>query len=51
MKFKIVNGKVFDPSQKFNGVGKDIFVENGKIVNPNKSDFFTNLIYLMMWME
>ena len=46
MKFKIVNGKVFDPSQKINGVRKDIFVENGKIVNPNKSDFYKfNLSY------
>ena len=46
MKFKIVNGKVFDPSQKINGEKRDIFVENGKIVNPNKSDFYKfNLSY------
>ena len=31
MKFKIVNGKVFDPTQRINGQKMDIFVEDGKI--------------------
>ena len=38
MKFKIINGKVFDPSQKINGQKKDIFVDDGRIVKPDKSD-------------
>ena len=37
MKFKIVNGKVFDPTQKMNNVKKDIYVNNGLIVEPSKS--------------
>ncbi len=40
MKFKIVNGKVFDPTQKMNNVKKDIYVNNGLIVEPSKSDFY-----------
>ena len=40
MKFKIVNGKVFDPTQRINGLKMDIFVEDGKIVNPHKSDLY-----------
>ena len=40
MKFKIVNGKVFDPTQRINGQKMDIFVEDGKIVNPHKSDLY-----------
>lgn len=40
MKFKIVNGKLFDPTQNLNGEKKDIFVENGKIVDPNISDIY-----------
>ena len=40
MKFKIINGKVFDPSQKINGQKKDIFVDGGRIVKPDKSDLY-----------
>ena len=40
MKFKIVNGKVFDPTQNFNGNKIDIYVDNGKIVKPNPSEFY-----------
>jgi formylmethanofuran dehydrogenase subunit A len=38
MKFKIINGLVYDPTQKINGVKKDIFIDDNKIVNPSKSD-------------
>ena len=34
MKFKIVNGKVFDPTQRINGLKMDIFVEDGLHLNP-----------------
>ena len=37
MKFKIINGKVFDPTQKLNGEIRDIFVDNGIISSPNSS--------------
>ena len=40
MKFKIVNGKVFDPTQNFNGNKTDIYVDNGIIVKPNPSEFY-----------
>ena len=40
MKFKIVNGKVFDPTQRINGQKMDIFIEDGKIVNPHNSDLY-----------
>ena len=40
MKFKIVNGKVFDPTQNLNGNKIDIYVDNGKIVKPNPSEFY-----------
>ena len=40
MKFKIVNGKVFDPTQNFNGNKIDIYVDNGIIVKPNPSEFY-----------
>ena len=40
MKFKIINGRVFDPSQKINGKKKDIYIDDGRIVNPDKSDLF-----------
>ena len=38
MKFKIINGTVFDPSQKINGEKKDLFVDNGFIVDPSKNE-------------
>ena len=37
MKFKIINGKIFDPTQKLNGEKGDIFVDNGVISFPDKS--------------
>ena len=37
MKFKIINGKIFDPTQKLNGEKRDIFVDNGMISFPDKS--------------
>ena len=40
MKFKIVNGKVFDPTQNLNGNKTDIYVDNGIIVKPNPSEFY-----------
>ena len=39
MKFKIVNGTVYDPTQQLNNV-KDIFVDDGKIVNPHPSEIY-----------
>ena len=38
MKFKIINGTVFDPTQNLNGKIKDIFVENGFITNPSTAE-------------
>ena len=49
MKFKIINGKVFDPSQKINGQKKDIFVDDGRIVKPDM--IFVNSVLPMMLME
>jgi formylmethanofuran dehydrogenase subunit A len=40
MKFKIVNGTVYDPTQQLNNVKKDIFVDDGKIVNPHPSEIY-----------
>ena len=40
MKFKIINGKVFDPTQNLNGSKTDIYVDNGIIVKPNPSEFY-----------
>ena len=40
MKFKIVNGKVYDPTQRINGQKRDVYIEDGRIVNPNKSDHY-----------
>ncbi len=40
MKFKIINGKVFDPTQDLNGQKTDIYVDNGIIVKPNPSEFY-----------
>ena len=40
MKFKIVNGKVFDPTQNLDGNKIDIYVDNGIIVKPNPSEFY-----------
>tara|TARA_A100001015_G_C15039768_1_gene738881 strand:- start:2967 stop:4607 length:1641 start_codon:yes stop_codon:yes gene_type:complete len=40
MKFKIINGKVFDPTQNLNGNKTDIYVDNGIIVKPNPSEFY-----------
>ena len=38
MKFKIVNGRVFDPSQKINDKKVDIYVKDGLIVQPDPSE-------------
>ena len=40
MKFKIVNGRVYDPTQKINGQKTDVYIEDGRIVTPNKSDLY-----------
>ena len=40
MKFKIINGKVYDPTQNINGKKVDIYVDDGKIVKPNSSDLY-----------
>ena len=38
MKFKIINGKIVDPSQKLDHVVKTIYVNDGIIVNPKKEE-------------
>ena len=38
MKFKIINGTIFDPTQNINKKVKDIYVENGFIIEPTKSE-------------
>ena len=38
MKFKIINGTIFDPSQKINGKKKDLFIDSGFIVEPKKNE-------------
>ena len=38
MKFKIVNGVVYDPARGINGKVEDIYVSDGKIVKPALSD-------------
>ena len=38
MKFKIINGKIFDPTQKLNNKKQDLFVKDGKIVKPSPSE-------------
>ncbi len=38
MKFKIVNGIVCDPSQNIRNERRDIYIENGKIIEPNASE-------------
>ena len=38
MKFKIINGTVIDPTQELSGKIQDIYVENGFITNPSKSE-------------
>ncbi len=38
MKFKIINGRVFDPTQELDDVKQDIFVKNGRIVKPSASE-------------
>jgi formylmethanofuran dehydrogenase subunit A len=40
MKFKIVNGRVYDPTQKINGQKTDVYIDDGRIVTPNKSDLY-----------
>ncbi len=37
MKFKILNGTVYDPSQNINGKKQDLYVDDGLIVKPEKS--------------
>ena len=41
MKFKITNGKVYDPSLKLNGQVKDLYISDGKIVSPSPSEIKT----------
>ena len=45
MKFKILNGTIYDPSQNINGKKQDLYIENGLIVKPDKSKTkdFTNI--------
>ena len=38
MKFKIINGTLYDPTQKFNKKVQDIYVEDGLIVDPSTSE-------------
>ncbi len=38
MKFKIINGILYDPTQNFNKKIQDIYVENGLIVKPSVSE-------------
>ncbi len=38
MQFKIINGFLYDPTQKFNKKKKTIYVKNGRIVNPQKNE-------------
>ena len=38
MKFKIINGTIFDPTQNINKKIRDIYVDDGLIKNPNKSE-------------
>ena len=38
VKFKIINGRVFDPTQKLDNKKKDIFVKDGQIVKPSPSE-------------
>ena len=38
MKFKIINGIIFDPSQNIENRKQDIFVKDGIIVDPTKSE-------------
>lgn len=38
MKFKLTNGRIYDPTQKLNNVKKDIFVKDGFIVNPSDEE-------------
>ena len=38
MKFRLINGRVFDPTQNLNNVKKDIYVEDGLIVDPKKNE-------------
>ena len=46
MKFKIINGTIFDPTQNLNGKIQDIFVENGFITNPSTAESAKyNIVY------
>ena len=38
MKFKLINGKIYDPSQKINGEIKNIYIDGDRIVNPTKKE-------------
>ncbi len=38
MKFKITNGLIYDPKQNMNGIKSDIYISDGKIVNPHLSE-------------
>jgi len=38
MKFKITNGIIYDPKQNKNGIKSDIYISDGKIVNPHSSE-------------
>ena len=38
MKFKIINGRIFDPTQKLDNKKQDLFVKDGQIVKPSPSE-------------
>ena len=38
MKFKIINGAIFDPTQNLNKKIKEIYVQDGFIIEPTKSE-------------
>ncbi len=38
MKFKIINGLIYDPTQKLNGKKQDIYIDNGIIASPKPSE-------------
>ena len=40
MKFKIINGRIFDPTQKLNNKKQDLFVKDGQIVKPSPSEVY-----------
>ena len=53
MKFKIINGIIYDPSQGINGEKKDLFIDRGLIVQPKKNELskFNRIISLKLHMK